>query len=161
MTSTATIPVLTDRDSEQTGLGRRSPQAGTAALAALENFNVWFTDDAGGAQHVVHDVSLGIHPGECVAVIGESGSGKSVTARSLIGLSGPTPTFKPIAPPSVRTVFRLSPSGSGAESAAARWDSFSRTRWFRWIRCAQWVPRSANPCACMGCGTPASGVVVW
>ncbi|MGJ9405483.1 dipeptide ABC transporter ATP-binding protein [Nesterenkonia aurantiaca] len=60
-----------------------------ASLVNLEDLNVWFTDAAGAAHHVVHDLSLDINPGECVAVIGESGSGKSVTARTLIGLTGP------------------------------------------------------------------------
>lgn len=60
----------------------------THSLAVLENLNVWFTDPRGHRHHVVHDVSLDIAPGECVAVIGESGSGKSVTARTLIGLTG-------------------------------------------------------------------------
>lgn len=59
-----------------------------APLAELEKLNVWFTDAHGTRTHVVHDLDLSIHPGECVAVIGESGSGKSVTARTLIGLTG-------------------------------------------------------------------------
>lgn len=62
---------------------------GRQPLAQLEHLNVWFTDAHGHRRHVVHDVSLDIRPGECVAVIGESGSGKSVTARTLIGLTGP------------------------------------------------------------------------
>ncbi|MGD6980588.1 MULTISPECIES: dipeptide ABC transporter ATP-binding protein [Citricoccus] len=62
---------------------------GTGALAVLEDLNVWFTDALGRRRHVVHDLSVDIRPGECVAVIGESGSGKSVTARTLIGLTGP------------------------------------------------------------------------
>ena len=57
-------------------------------LAELEKLNVWFTDAYGARKHVVHDLDLSIQPGECVAVIGESGSGKSVTARTLIGLTG-------------------------------------------------------------------------
>ncbi|MEU6560649.1 ABC transporter ATP-binding protein [Nocardia nova] len=38
--------------------------------------------------HAVRDVSFEVHAGECLAVIGESGSGKSVTARTLMGLTG-------------------------------------------------------------------------
>ncbi|HTN56021.1 MAG TPA: ABC transporter ATP-binding protein [Microbacterium sp.] len=35
---------------------------------------------------VVDDVSFTVEPGECVAIVGESGAGKSLTARALLGL---------------------------------------------------------------------------
>jgi peptide/nickel transport system ATP-binding protein len=35
---------------------------------------------------VVDDVSFTVDPGECVAIVGESGAGKSLTARALLGL---------------------------------------------------------------------------
>jgi peptide/nickel transport system ATP-binding protein len=57
----------------------------TAAPLALrvEDLRVSF-----GGVPVVHGVSLRVAPGECVALVGTSGSGKSVTARSLLGLAG-------------------------------------------------------------------------
>jgi peptide/nickel transport system ATP-binding protein len=70
-------------------VGPRGTTADAGPLAVLEDLNVWFTDAHGRRRHVVHDLSVDIRPGECVAVIGESGSGKSVTARTLIGLTGP------------------------------------------------------------------------
>jgi len=42
-----------------------------------------------GGTPVVHDVALRVDAGECVALVGASGSGKSVTARALLGLSAP------------------------------------------------------------------------
>src|SRR5690625_806474 len=57
-------------------------------LVDVANLNIWFADRHGTRRQVVHNVDLKIHPGECVAIIGESGSGKSVTARTLIGLTG-------------------------------------------------------------------------
>jgi oligopeptide/dipeptide ABC transporter ATP-binding protein len=39
----------------------------------------------------VSDVSLSVQPGECVGIIGESGSGKSVTALSVMGLVASPP----------------------------------------------------------------------
>ncbi len=40
------------------------------------------------AREVVSGISFGVRAGECLAIVGQSGSGKSVTARTLIGLTG-------------------------------------------------------------------------
>ncbi|MEN0103185.1 MAG: ABC transporter ATP-binding protein [Curtobacterium sp.] len=42
-----------------------------------------------GGAPVVRDVALHVDPGECVALVGASGSGKTVTVRALLGLSAP------------------------------------------------------------------------
>ena len=39
---------------------------------------------------VVEDVSFTVDAGECVAIVGESGAGKSLSARALLGLTPPT-----------------------------------------------------------------------
>ena len=41
------------------------------------------------AVHAVRGLDLDISAGQCVAIVGESGSGQSVTARPLVGLAGP------------------------------------------------------------------------
>lgn len=47
-----------------------------------------------GERAVVHDVSLDIHDGEIVGLIGESGSGKSLTALAALGLVPGRPDIK-------------------------------------------------------------------
>jgi oligopeptide transport system ATP-binding protein len=45
-----------------------------------------------GQVDAVRHVDLDVHRGELVALLGESGSGKSVTARAVMGLAGPGAT---------------------------------------------------------------------
>lgn len=65
-----------------------SAGSGRAALATPPALRVEDLRVSFDGVPVVHGVSLRIAPGECLALVGTSGSGKSVTARSLLGLAG-------------------------------------------------------------------------
>ena len=54
-------------------------------LLSLEQVSVQFN-----AQRVLHAIDLGIERGQTVAVVGESGCGKTVLLKLLIGLLKPT-----------------------------------------------------------------------
>ena len=57
----------------------------TQPLLSVRNLTVDFATRH-GAVHVLDDVSFDIGDGEIVGIIGESGSGKSVTAYSIMGI---------------------------------------------------------------------------
>jgi peptide/nickel transport system ATP-binding protein len=56
-----------------------------APLLEVENLRV---DFPGGREQVVRGISFAVARGECLALIGESGCGKSVTLRTVVGLAG-------------------------------------------------------------------------
>lgn len=65
------------------------PVTPTAApLLSVDDLNLKFKLYEGEA-HVLKDVHLEVYPGEHVAVVGESGCGKSVTLRVILGLLDP------------------------------------------------------------------------
>ena len=80
------------------------PPAGTSAqpragredhvgpLLEVEDLHVEFrTRD--GVAHAINGVSYAVHAGETLAVLGESGSGKSVTAQAILGILDSPPGF--------------------------------------------------------------------
>ena len=66
---------------------RRASQLPTpvGALLAVRDLHAWY-----GRHPVLHDVSIALDAGECMAVVGEFGSGKTTLARCVAGLH---PTF--------------------------------------------------------------------
>ncbi|HZT78671.1 MAG TPA: ABC transporter ATP-binding protein [Gemmataceae bacterium] len=61
------------------------PGASPSPLIALERVSMQF-----GGQRVLHEIDLGIQRGQTVVVIGESGCGKTVLLKLIIGLLRPT-----------------------------------------------------------------------
>ena len=57
----------------------------TQPLLQVENLSVGFKTERGDIR-AVNDVSFSIFPGQTVALVGESGCGKSVTAMSILRL---------------------------------------------------------------------------
>ncbi|GAA2655838.1 ABC transporter ATP-binding protein [Streptomyces vastus] len=67
------------------------PPSGAAPLLSAEGLHVTFPGRHDAAQaRAVDGVDLDIRPGEIVALVGESGCGKTTLARSLLGLVRPT-----------------------------------------------------------------------
>jgi len=57
----------------------------SSELLKIEDLHVSFSTH-GGTIHAVRGVSFHVMPGECLALVGESGCGKSVTAHSIINI---------------------------------------------------------------------------
>jgi len=55
-------------------------------ILKVTNVAIGYPDGSGGLRQVVHGVNLDINRGEVVGLIGESGSGKTQTAFSVLGL---------------------------------------------------------------------------
>lgn len=90
MTARTTDRQLTEsRPSEQQNAGRdvTSPEpTDRQPLLSVRRMSVRFRMRGGREIAAVTDVSLDLAPGECLALVGESGCGKSVLASALLGL---------------------------------------------------------------------------
>ena len=59
-------------------------------ILELRHISKTFRTDDGKEVRAVRDASLNVYPGECVALVGESGCGKSTIARMITRLIDPT-----------------------------------------------------------------------
>jgi len=59
-------------------------------MIKIENISFSYPVNHGEAQPILTDVSLDIHPGESIVIMGHNGSGKTTFARCLNGLLTPT-----------------------------------------------------------------------
>ncbi len=81
LTSARRVMDMDDIEQEDTAA---APPPGPLGIR-LSNLSFAYQD-----EHVLRDVSLDIRPGERVAVVGESGAGKTTLVRLLLGLIKPT-----------------------------------------------------------------------
>ncbi len=53
----------------------------TAPLLDVKSLSAWY-----GGAHILFDISLQVHPGEVVALMGRNGAGKSTTLKTVMGM---------------------------------------------------------------------------
>jgi peptide/nickel transport system ATP-binding protein len=72
-----------------------APAADRSALLRIENLHVWYELRRFGFGHAgyvkaVDNVNFSLHAGETIAVVGESGCGKTSLMKTILGLVSPT-----------------------------------------------------------------------
>jgi peptide/nickel transport system permease protein len=72
----------------QSSSGTGAPDPGTAPLLAVRDLRITVPGPDGGTV-LVSGLSFDLLPGRTLAIVGESGCGKSVTARALLGVAPP------------------------------------------------------------------------
>src|SRR3954451_5562277 len=80
-----------DSDGAETMDGMDIPASGVEPLAEIRDLSVRFVSRE-ATVHAVNGVSFTVTPGEVLCILGESGSGKSVTLRALMRLLPPRRT---------------------------------------------------------------------
>src|SRR4051794_6048625 len=66
------------------------PASGTGRVLEVDDLHVEFRVRS-GVVHAVNGISYTVDQGETLAILGESGSGKSVSAQAIMGILAPPP----------------------------------------------------------------------
>ena len=77
-------------DKKETSFLQKTEQKQAPVLIEARNLKQHFRIRSDYTIHAVDDVSFSIREGEIMALVGETGCGKSTTARSLAGIYRPT-----------------------------------------------------------------------
>ncbi|MDQ3413223.1 MAG: ATP-binding cassette domain-containing protein, partial [Chloroflexota bacterium] len=91
--------VIGNKDGDDTPLGRRAelengprrgsqPPAAGAPLLKVRDLKTYFFQDDGTVK-AVDGASFDVFPGKTLGIVGESGCGKSMTARSILQIVQP------------------------------------------------------------------------
>ena len=75
------------REVELARTDRRVPDFGVEPLLQVKNLCIGFPNH--GDVNVVDNVSFDVRPGQCMALVGESGCGKSITTKVVMNLTDP------------------------------------------------------------------------
>src|SRR5438132_1229524 len=77
-------PQLSHGDPRQWACAADLPRRDRMTLLALEDVHAFY-----GEAHILQGISLTVHPGEVVTLIGRNGAGKTTTLRSIMGIAAP------------------------------------------------------------------------
>ena len=72
------------REVELARTDRRVPDYSVEPILRVKNLSIGFPRH--GDVHVVDNVSFDVRPGQCMALVGESGCGKSITTKTIMNL---------------------------------------------------------------------------
>ena len=78
------------REVELRRTDRHVPDLSVKPLLQVKNLSIQF--DTHGDVKVVDNVSFEVRPGQCMALVGESGCGKSITTKVIMSLTDPNET---------------------------------------------------------------------
>ncbi len=79
------------RDIELKRTDRHVPDHSVEPILSVRNLSISF--ESHGDVQVVDNVSFDVRPGQCMALVGESGCGKSITTKVIMSLTDPNETI--------------------------------------------------------------------